>query len=303
MTPIFEEFTKSYLIAKKESFANNETANLFRHKLPQQVNQLINSNSRYKIAGSVGKGNWADCPWIAILDLLITDSPQSGYYPVFLFQADMKGFYLSLNQGVTEIRNYYKHNTKEVLSVRATDFRAKVSTDNSLLKKIELNSKTENAKLYEAGNIFAKYYSSSELPDNKTLSNDILYFLNLYDELINNDQNINENDELTAYESKKRKLHYRVERNRYISLKVKKRKGYTCEVCDFNFTTKYGALGKDFIETHHLIPISTLELGKFKVNLADDFAVLCSNCHRMIHRLQDTSNIKALRAIVKNNRK
>ncbi len=58
--------------------------------------------------GSAGAGNWSATPWIAILDILITDTPQSGYYPVFLFRDDMSGFYLSLNQGVTDIRLKYK---------------------------------------------------------------------------------------------------------------------------------------------------------------------------------------------------
>ena len=35
---------------------------------------------------------------------------------------------------------------------------------------------------------------------------------------------------------------------------------------------------------HHLIPLSSLSIGEERIYTAKDFAVLCSNCHRMIHR-------------------
>jgi hypothetical protein len=53
-----------------------------------------------------------------------------------------------------------------------------------------------------------------------------------------------------------------------------------------------GAIGKGFIEAHHLKPISTLEEGvAVTYDVAADFAVLCANCHRMIHRSDDPSNL------------
>lgn len=55
-----------------------------------------------------------------------------------------------------------------------------------------------------------------------------------------------------------------------------------CEACDFDFLERYGERGRDFIEGHHKIPIKDLKEGdKTKV---EDIAMLCSNCHRMIHR-------------------
>lgn len=59
--------------------------------------------------------------------------------------------------------------------------------------------------------------------------------------------------------------------------------GYKCSVCGFDFEKKYGELGKDFIEVHHIVPIS--QLGKnYKLNPIEDLIPLCSNCHSMIHR-------------------
>ncbi|MFF0828146.1 EVE domain-containing protein [Brevibacillus sp. NPDC003359] len=55
-----------------------------------------------------------------------------------------------------------------------------------------------------------------------------------------------------------------------------------CEACNFDFQKVYGDRGVDFIEGHHKKLISEMNEGeKTKV---EDIAMLCSNCHRMIHR-------------------
>lgn len=59
--------------------------------------------------------------------------------------------------------------------------------------------------------------------------------------------------------------------------------GYTCVVCGFNFKDFYGNLGEGFIEVHHIVPISENQT-KISIDPQKDLTVLCSNCHRMIHR-------------------
>ncbi|WGL69896.1 HNH endonuclease [Elizabethkingia anophelis] len=55
-----------------------------------------------------------------------------------------------------------------------------------------------------------------------------------------------------------------------------------CQVCKFSFADVYGEIGYNYIEAHHLFPISKLtQETKTKI---DDLAFLCSNCHKMIHR-------------------
>lgn len=283
MHEVLREVLEGYLTEKAQSFAGNELAQKLRKEFPKVLYQLLSDKARYKVSGSAGQGQWTDCPWIAIFDILVTKTPQSGYYPVFLFKADMSGVYLSLNQGVTEIKEQYKRTAKDVLG-------------------INLASKTSNAKLYTSGNIVARYYSANDLPSTEELKADIFHYLKLYEELSFNDPGFDEEQDTTAIEKKQYRFHYRVERNTDISKKVKKAKGYICEACDFNFEDKYGELGREFIEAHHLIPISSLGLGTFQVDLKKDFAVLCSNCHRMIHKLEDASDIKALRRIIKENK-
>jgi putative restriction endonuclease len=62
----------------------------------------------------------------------------------------------------------------------------------------------------------------------------------------------------------------------------KKNGGLFCEVCKFDFEAKYGKRGKDYIEAHHKTPVSKL-VGTVTLT-TDDLAMVCSNCHRMLHR-------------------
>lgn len=58
--------------------------------------------------------------------------------------------------------------------------------------------------------------------------------------------------------------------------------GAQCQVCGILFADDYGELGTDFIEVHHLQPISSFD-GEHVVDPIEDLAPLCSNCHSMIH--------------------
>lgn len=82
-------------------------------------------------------------------------------------------------------------------------------------------------------------------------------------------------------------LHKKRERNPKLikeakSLFVSKHSRLYCEACKFDFQQVYGDRGIDFIEGHHKKLISEMKEGeKTKI---EDIAMLCSNCHRMIHR-------------------
>lgn len=71
-----------------------------------------------------------------------------------------------------------------------------------------------------------------------------------------------------------------------------------CEICGFDFYQKYGNLGKGFIECHHTIQLSIYKTNQ-KTKL-EDLALVCSNCHRMLHRNLDNMSINNLKEIIKN---
>lgn len=110
-----------------------------------------------------------------------------------------------------------------------------------------------------------------------------------------------EEDELAFPEGKEIfRLHISKERNKELIRAAKQKRLQTdtnlsCEVCGFSFVDKYGELGKGFIEAHHLFPISKLkEETKTKI---EDLALVCSNCHRMLHRKRPWLELEELKTI------
>lgn len=72
---------------------------------------------------------------------------------------------------------------------------------------------------------------------------------------------------------------------------------FMCQVCGFDFEAFYGELGKGFIEAHHTKPVSDLPLGA-KTKVAD-IALVCSNCHRMLHRRRPWLAMADLKALLR----
>lgn len=73
-----------------------------------------------------------------------------------------------------------------------------------------------------------------------------------------------------------------------------------CEACGFDFSVAYGALGEGFCEVHHLVPLSASS--ESVTTTLDDLAVLCSNCHRIIHRSTPMLSVVELSKVVARDR-
>ncbi|QDV39270.1 HNH endonuclease [Tautonia plasticadhaerens] len=55
-----------------------------------------------------------------------------------------------------------------------------------------------------------------------------------------------------------------------------------CQVCGFDFFEVYGEPGRDYAQVHHFKPLS--DRTRPSLTRLEDLAVLCANCHVMIHR-------------------
>jgi hypothetical protein len=57
-----------------------------------------------------------------------------------------------------------------------------------------------------------------------------------------------------------------------------------CEVpgCGFDFEAVYGGLGRRYAQVHHLLPLSSAD--ELRETRLEDLAIVCANCHVMIHR-------------------
>jgi 5-methylcytosine-specific restriction protein A len=69
-----------------------------------------------------------------------------------------------------------------------------------------------------------------------------------------------------------------------------------CEVCSFDFAKHYGELGEGFIECHHTVPLGQLTVDH--VTKLRDLALVCANCHRMLHRGPRWRSVLELRSII-----
>jgi 5-methylcytosine-specific restriction protein A len=93
------------------------------------------------------------------------------------------------------------------------------------------------------------------------------------------------------------RIHKSRERNRSLVTRKKRsvlsNKGkLECEICGFDFSKFYGAIGEGFIECHHNVPLAELTAShKTKMK---DLSLVCSNCHRMLHRARPWLRVEEL---------
>lgn len=96
------------------------------------------------------------------------------------------------------------------------------------------------------------------------------------------------------------RAHLLRERNRGVVQRKKAQavssgQGLRCEVCGFDYEATYGSRGTGFIEVHHVIPLA--QVGEARTRLSD-LALVCANCHRMIHRKSPWLTIDELQSLV-----
>jgi hypothetical protein len=128
---LLQTILDSYVPARTtQPFAGNPIRSDFKNL--EHLLELILSNSatsELNVKWSIGKGSWANIPWVAVLDTRETDTTQHGIYCSFLFCQDMSGFYLSFDQGITSlIKEKGKIAAYEMLRSRAEEIRKSCSS-------------------------------------------------------------------------------------------------------------------------------------------------------------------------------
>ena len=148
---------------------------------------------KYAYKSSVGKGLWADCPWIAVFNKYITQSTQNGIYIVYLLNPETKELYLTLNQGTTQYEDMAKEigveGIKQLGYKKKEDFVfEKIKTSTSKIRG-EVNTGTFSQELintgkvgYDLGCVCSKRYTLDNLPVEEVLVADLKAMLDVYDE-------------------------------------------------------------------------------------------------------------------------
>lgn len=107
---------------------------------------------------------------------------------------------------------------------------------------------------------------------------------------------------LTATEGRRRLvLHLQRERNQTVVRNKKKQAAsLECEVCGFSFASAYGRAASDYCEVHHLLPLSEVEEA-IRTRM-EDLAILCANCHRVVHLRNPPYTLQQVRSMLANDK-
>lgn len=178
---------ESYAKARtNQTFAGHSLRGVFE-SLKVAVSSLsaISTNPNLRVKWSMGQGNWAKVPWIALLDERETDTTQRGVYCVYLFCQDMSGLYLTFNQGVTHlIESKGKVSAYAALRARAQELRPMcaplLERGFKMNETIDLKADPGLGADYEPSTIAHKFYEAGKIPDDQKLVADLDALLSVY---------------------------------------------------------------------------------------------------------------------------
>ncbi|MGF2621139.1 McrB family protein [Bacillus cereus] len=175
----FLKIMKEYLDAKTEKLAGHKLGLTVRNDMATEIIRLPFINeAQYSVIGSVGKGNWATVPWIALMHRDITTSTQRGYYIVYLFSEDMQRLYLTIGQGVTET-------AKEDMQKIKEEIREQIHMSQKVKKDDEIFLGTSpKAKGYANSTAAYIAYDINEMPSETELVEDLEEMLRYYEGFI-----------------------------------------------------------------------------------------------------------------------
>lgn len=96
-------------------------------------------------------------------------------------------------------------------------------------------------------------------------------------------------------------LHLQRERNQSVVRNKKKQAAsLECEICGFSFACAYGRSAGDYCEVHHLLPLS--EVKDSTRTRLEDLAILCANCHRVVHLHNPPYTLYEVRSMLANDK-
>lgn len=317
-----ELIAESYLEAKTHLITRSPTAEFIRMDVANGVQSALGDlGNGLLVKGSPGQGRWADSPWVAVLDPLVTTTPQRGYYVAYLFSASMMRLVLSLQIGITEFRGAMAvaeakerlHHIGALIRLRLPEYAKPEFRFEYAPIDLDSPAGSSRSGYYEAAHAFGTTYSFPLPPENE-LASDLVRMVRLYRLLTFRGGVTEEFDSqpdgeqeqhgegaptLGLEDARRYRLHRRIERNAALANAAKRLHGLTCQACGFNFETVYGDLGRGYIEAHHLTPLACLpKEGPIALDAKKDFAALCANCHRMIHRKEAPKDICAFRSVI-----
>ncbi|MBM2575401.1 DUF3578 domain-containing protein [Jannaschia sp. Os4] len=242
--------------------------------------------SHHRVRASAGRGRaWAQVPWLAWFDELITTSAQRGFYVVLLLSPERATATLSLAIGSEAVtRAFGEARGRAVLRRRAADVRDRLPDHAARFDAgpIDLGGTSTLPRGYEASHCFGRTYALPDLSD-AALHADLHALLAAYADLIARGGLLP--PELVA--DPRAALAERVESAPHVRRMAFTAHGHACAACGLDGRLAYAGTADPVTEVHLLTP--TARPG------TEDVAILCPTCHAAIHAQDDPADMAALR--------
>lgn len=284
--------------------------------LPHLIQNWIPDDQRtgFESRGGVGQLNYhfAKIPWVVTYDPLITRSPQHAYYIALIFREDLQGFYVGLNVGFTQFKKQYgPASLAKAEAQRAAKYCAALLDlpGGFEVGSMDLAATGPTGKGYEVGSIASRYFPITNALTEDEVESAYLQALELYialraklagrdllDVIPNDEQatlqaavaKIGKEDTNLGKGAVTRPPRVGVNRSQWkrsaavVAIAIE-RANYQCELDPGHETFAWRGRSHDFIEAHHLIPMSLQEDFLVSLDVPENVVALCPLCHRLFH--------------------
>ncbi len=273
---------------------------------------------------------FARVPWVAIFKRSITLHASEGYYIVFLFAEDMSSVTISLNQSYTAFKQRYAAKDLAYLKLedcaRAAYGEVSSAPQRFRSGRIDLHTNGDLAKGYEVGAILSRTYFAEAMPSMAEIESDVRELLNAYlklasrypSTLIGLDVGVAASELSDAVhslsakappvasttgpqprtamgKSRGRDVYVRSPDIAARALAIAKSSCALSTANDPHTSFTSARTQRNYVEAHHLILFSLQSEFEHSLDVEENIAALCPNCHRMLHYGRAAEKVKALK--------
>ncbi|WP_417441323.1 MrcB family domain-containing protein [Idiomarina sp.] len=309
--------------------SNDKFYKIFSKELPTAFQNALQGSEELLIKGCIAQPNhrYPKIPLVTFMDARVTNSAKSGYYVALLFSEDMKRILLSLNQGFERPIGKKLNRTEKfrTLKDRACSVREELQhliNDFSTYEvSADLGASLERGKGYEAGHIIGKSFEVNTLFSWSQIDKYLVSLLSIYRVLVEyygstllTTIGIETED---SFQKNIQKAHQCYlpdgplpkpspnqfsntgsrRRNVAVSSISLRNSGYLCQLEPAHKTFKSKSSGENFVEAHHLVPLSYQDDFTFNIDVPENIVALCPTCHRLLHHGGGKELIEAIEAL------
>lgn len=158
------------------------------HALKARLEQSpsVATRPNIDVSWTVGKGNWAKVPWVALMDRRLTTSTREGIYVAMLVAEDLSTVFLTLNQGTTSLINEVGlAEARKTMDARSSELRTHLSelerAGFKLDNDFDLRTERWSAKAYQAASVAHLELPMADFPSDEEVENALEAMLTAYD--------------------------------------------------------------------------------------------------------------------------